>query len=102
MKDRKKLLETKLELNDQQLENVGGAGWPRDPNQLYYCLCNECGWRFNKVPGMKHLNLKQSIDFSETRVVRQGDVPFVSLPLSLVAAKVASAASLFSPCLRLL
>ncbi|OQA10047.1 MAG: hypothetical protein BWY65_00841 [Firmicutes bacterium ADurb.Bin373] len=49
MKDRKKLLETKLELNDQQLENVGGAGWPRDPNQLYYCLCNECGWRSNKV-----------------------------------------------------
>ncbi|MGI6549134.1 MAG: hypothetical protein ACOX4Q_03700 [Syntrophomonadales bacterium] len=49
MKDKKELLETKLELNDQQLEKVGGAGWPRDPNQLYYCLCNECSWRSPKV-----------------------------------------------------
>ena len=48
MKDKKELLETKLELNDQQLDKVGGG---LIQNLSYYAYCSECGWMSNSVFG---------------------------------------------------
>ncbi|MGI6549135.1 MAG: hypothetical protein ACOX4Q_03705 [Syntrophomonadales bacterium] len=54
MNDKKELLETKLELNDEQLEKVGGG---INPITLCYGYCHECGWKSDiviakKVPGL--------------------------------------------------
>lgn len=46
MNDKKELLENKLELNDQQLEKVGGG---INPATLCYGWCHECGWKSNYV-----------------------------------------------------
>jgi len=52
VKDTKELLETKLELSDEQLENVGGG---LNPYYWYYGYCLECGWTCHEAPGDKVL-----------------------------------------------
>ena len=42
MKEKKELLETNRQLQEEQLEQVGGG---INPATLCYGYCNECGWK---------------------------------------------------------
>jgi len=48
--DKKESLETKLKLDDEQLDNVGGGF---NPTLKYYGYCYECGWKSEPVRGKK-------------------------------------------------
>ena len=63
MKDKKELLETKLELNDQQLEKVGElAGLAIPINCITAFAMNVVGGPL-KLAGMTHLYYQMSIHF---------------------------------------
>lgn|GEM_PF-2491594 len=58
MKDKKELLQAKLELSDEQLDRVEGGAVLE--SQKYYALCLDCGWRSDVYQGSAIIDVVNS------------------------------------------